>query len=424
MAIDAMQPSHSLETLTRRACLQRAGLSALTLLSAAALPPAQAGTLSSRPASASGRQTFVACWDDARGQHHAGWLRLNESGQISVIRAQRLPTRGHGLALLPGGSLLVVARRPGDWLLRLSPGKQPLWLWLDPGRVFSGHAHVAADKRTLFTTEMDTDSGQGLLGVRDAATLQKRAEWMTNGLDPHAVLALPATKTVAISGLAQPSHPLVGMLFVANGGIDTAMETGRIKRDLQRMDSSIVCLHPETGERLGQWRLPDPRLSLRHLAWSDTVATSAGAPGQPRLGVALQAEHDDAAQRAAAPLLAVLRWDEQADGVLSAAHGQPALAGYGGDVAVLGRGAAAQFVVSATRGDALARFDLRGGFLGSTVLPQAGALAVAGSTLWAGASTGLGQLQRPAQAEADCALAPWSAGRIDNHLLRFERETG
>ncbi len=49
MAIDAMQPSHSLETLTRRAFLQRAGLSALTLLSAAALPPAQAGTLTQRP---------------------------------------------------------------------------------------------------------------------------------------------------------------------------------------------------------------------------------------------------------------------------------------------------------------------------------------------------------------------------------------
>ncbi len=33
---------------------------------------------------------------------------------------------------------------------------------------------------------------QGLLGVRDAATLEKRAEWMTNGLEHHFVLALPA----------------------------------------------------------------------------------------------------------------------------------------------------------------------------------------------------------------------------------------
>jgi hypothetical protein len=416
---DVMRLTTPLETLTRRACLQRAGLSALTLLSPSVLPSARAGTPSSRQASASGRQTFAACWDDARGQHHVGWLRLSESGQVSVTGAQQLPTRGHGLALLPDGTLVVAARRPGDWLLRLSPGKKPQWLWQEPGRAFSGHAHVSADKRTIFTTEVDTDSGQGLLGVREAATLEKRAEFITNGLDPHVVSALPAIAKIVIGGHTRPNPPLAEMLFVANGGIDTAVETGRIKRDLPRMDSSIVCLHPETGERLGQWRLPDPRLSLRHLAWSGTDATPAGAPGLPRLGVALQAEHDEAWQRAAAPLLAVLRWDEQADGMLSAAHGQPALAGYGGDVAVLGRGAAAQFVVSATRGDALAHYDMSGRFLGSTTLPQAGALAAAESKLWAGGSIGLGQVQLPGQAEAGCALAPWRSGRIDNHLLRI-----
>ncbi|MCA1974452.1 MAG: DUF1513 domain-containing protein, partial [Caenispirillum sp.] len=49
----------------------------------------------------------------------------------------------------------------------------------------------------------------------------------------------------------------------------------------------------------------DPRLSLRHLAWSRTPADS-----DALLGIALQAEHDDAAARAAAPILAVLDGDQ------------------------------------------------------------------------------------------------------------------
>lgn len=431
-------PSPQASQFSRRACLQVAGLTALSLLGITSVGQALAAVPVSPGNSgpSSGTTRFVACWDDAHGAHHAGWLQLTSQAGVRVLHATELPTRGHGLTLLPDGALLVVARRPGDWLLRLSPGKKPQWLWQEPGRVFSGHVLVAPDGKTLFTTEIDTDSGQGLLGVRHASGLQKRAEFMTNGLDPHAVLALPAITSSAIKGQMSArsssaanhnglaGHPLSGMLFVANGGIDTAPETGRQKRQLQQMDSSIVCLHPDTGELLGQWRLTDPRLSLRHLAWAGAGATPHGGDASAAmatgltLGIALQAEHDDTAQRASAPLLAVLSWDEQPEGELRLAQGQPSLAGYGGDVAVLGEGTAAQFVVSATRGDVLARYDLRGGFLGTTALAQAGALASTASDLWAGGRIGMGHLQAAAQASTDCQLAPWHGGRLDNHCLR------
>lgn len=423
---------------SRRACLQVIGLRALSLLGITSVCQAHATAPAGQANSAlaTGTTRFAACWDDAKGAHHAGWLQLTPQAGVRVLHATELPTRGHGLALLPDGALLVVARRPGDWLLRLSPGKKPQWLWQEPGRVFGGHVHVVPDGKTLFTTEIDTDSGQGLLGVRHASGMQKRAEFITNGHDPHAVLALPAINSGSIKGQmsarSSPSashnglagHPLSGMLFVANGGIDTAPETGRQKRQLQQMDSSIVCLHPDTGELMGQWRLTDPRLSLRHLAWAGAGATprggdaSAAMSSSPTLGIALQAEHDDAAQRASSPLLAVLSWDEQPEGELRVAQGQPSLAGYGGDVAVLGDGTAAQFVVSATRGDVLARYDLRGGFLGTTALAQAGALASTASDLWAGGRIGMGHLQATAQATNDCQLAPWPGGRLDNHCLR------
>lgn len=408
--------------LSRRAWCQGLGHGALAVLAGGAWVNTAAATRSgTKPAAqkpSAQPALFAACWADAQGAHHAGWLQVADAGgSVSVLRSTELPTRGHGLALLPDGSLLVVARRPGDWLLKLAAGKKPQWLWQEPDRVFSGHVHVAADGRTIYTTEIDTDSGQGFLGVRDANNLDKRAEYATNGRDPHAVLALPAlffeAKADRTSG--RLGHFPAGMLFVANGGIDTRIETGRVKRHLQQMDSSIVGLHPATGELLGQWRLPDNRLSLRHLAWAvpdDANPISGG----PTLGIALQAEHDDPVQKAAAPLLAVLDWAHQPEGGLRLAQGQPALAGYGGDITLAGRGRTAQWLVSATRGHQVARFGLDGDFVGSHPLLEAGALAKDSAMAWAGGRDAL--MRVPQAALAPSALPLLGFGKINNHWLR------
>lgn len=405
---------------SRRGALQRLGLAAVWGL-APTIWPGSGGAAPARAAP----PTLAACWDDVQGRHHAGWLvlapRADRAGPAEwrVRNAVELPTRGHGLATLPDGSLLVVARRPGDWLVRLSLGRPPQWLWAEPGRVFSGHVLCAPDGQTLFTTEIDVDSGLGLLGVRDAHRLDKRAEFPTQGRDPHAVSVWPGMGQGAGGG----AHPLAGALFVANGGIDTVVESGRTKRHLAQMDPSVVCLHPTTGEPLGQWRLPDPRLSLRHLAWACPPAgsPSEASPEWPRLGVALQAEHDDPAQRAAAPLLAVLDWQREPAGCLLSASGQPALAGYGGDVAVVnGR----QFVVSATRGNALACYALDGRFEGAQPWAEAGALAARpappqGATVWAGGRDGAVQVADASAAghPGAEATARFAHGRIDNHWL-------
>lgn len=400
-------------SLTRRTALQGLGLSALTLLSAG---PALGATTNQTTRSRHAEQRFAACWDSPDGAHYAGWLKVDTAGQLAVLHKLELPTRGHGLALLPDGSLLVAARRPGDWLIHLTPGKPEQWLWQASDRVFSGHVLVSLDGLRIYTTEIDTNNGQGLLGVRDARTLQLHAEYKTFGLDPHAVLGLPATSSIA------KEHPLAGMLFVANGGIDTTIETGRVKRQLQQMDPSICCLHPDTGERLGQWRLPDPRLSLRHLAWALPDSSQASSSTTPTLGIALQAEHDDPVQKAAAPLLARLSWAGRPEGALFLASGQPALAGYGGDVTVAGHGQQAQFLVSATRGQVVARYALDGQFLGSTPLAEAGALAADTNSVWVGGRAGVMRVATGATIDQTNTtlpgqLHPWTTGRVDNHWL-------
>lgn len=346
------------EIFSARRQALRVGLAALTL---GAAWPLRVGALPSPDV------VLAAAWK--RGERYqVGWLQLDakaSSPALRVIAALDVPTRAHGVWLDAQGALLAVARRPGDWLLRWARTQTPQWQWMAPGRSFNGHVITHRDGQRLYTTETDSDSGAGRVTLRDMRTLGVQHEWPTHGRDPHQLLWDEQTPNA---------------LVIANGGIETRPESGRIKLNKAEMDSSLVRLDAESGRLLGQWRLDDARLSLRHLAWS-------GAPQSRQLGIALQAEHDDEAQRVAAPVLALF------DGKRLQAHApSQALAGYGGDIAACANG----FVVSCTRAGAVAEFDLEGGLRGFTELPQACALA-AGEKLWVGgAPQALRQLDKSA----------------------------
>lgn len=321
--------------------------------------------------------TLAAAWDDAQGRHFAGLVTTTatDAAPLRVLQAIELPTRAHGLWVEPGGSLLVAARRPGDWLLRWRPGRAaPQWRWSEPERRFAGHVVADASGRRLFTTETDLDSGAGRVLVRDAGSLELLADWSSHGIDPHQLM-----------------FDADGSLLVANGGVPTRPETGRVKLDRAGMDSSLVRLDPNDGHQLGQWRLVDPRLSIRHLARHANGV----------IGIALQAEHDDPAARAAAPLLAL--FDGRALG--GAEPGRP-LEGYGGDIATTANG----FAVGATRAGGVARWHADGRWLGLTPLADACPLAWHDGELWAGGSGSALQDDGAARrAHATAAL------RLDNH---------
>lgn len=287
---------------------------------------------------------MVAAWQADHG-YQVGLLRQGSSA-FAVQAALDVPTRAHGIWVERSGTLLSVARRPGDWLLRWrADGTAVQWGWIEPDRAFNGHVVASLDGKQLYTTETDLETGAGLIGVRDAATLEKTTEWSTHGMDPHELLL-----------------DSDGNMVVANGGIPTLPETGRLKIHLDRMDASLVRLDLATGAMRGQWRLADKRLSLRHIAW--------GAPqsaGQPRkLCIALQAEHTDAAQRTAAPLLAL--FDGKQLQTFAAEH---PLAGYGGDVAW----ADGLVAVSCPRANGVALWHGDGRWAGFTPLDEACPLA-------------------------------------------------
>lgn len=208
-----------------------------------------------------------------------------ESRKIGVRYAVPLPGRAHDVLAEPDGGLLVVAYRFGDWLLRCDDqgGIVRQVSLADEGeRRCCGHATYAPDRSALYTTETDLRTGRGWISMRDPASLKKVGEWETHGVDPHQVLT---------------DHD--GSLLVANGGVPRRPADDK-KLDLSGMDSSLVRLDGRNGQLLGQWRLDDGHLSIRHIAWSRPPAEAGRL-----LGIALQAEHGEAARRAVAATLAV-----------------------------------------------------------------------------------------------------------------------
>ena len=242
--------------------------------------------------------------------------------EVTVRWSLPLPGRAHGLLVEPDGSLLTVAVRPGTWLLRTDRQgavQQRLQMDDEPdGHRLDGHALASADGAWLYTPQTDPQ-GRGWLAVRDRRTLRTVDRWSTHGVDPHQLLLHDG-----------------GDVMLANGGLLRTPD-GR-KRDLDRMASSLVRLDGRNGSLRGRWTLGDPRLSLRHLAWSRPADGSA-----PLLGVALQAEHDDAGRKARAPLLAI--WDGQQ---LTPVEQTVQASGYAGDISAAGPGG---FALSAQMAD-------------------------------------------------------------------------
>ncbi|MCL4183140.1 MAG: DUF1513 domain-containing protein [Burkholderiaceae bacterium] len=302
-----------------------------------------------------------------------------EGRTVRVRAAHQAPGRGHGLLAEADGGVVAVAFRQGTWLWKLDAQGQPMRtvsLADEPGgRRFAGHLVASADDSALLTSEFDPHSGEGWISVRDRHTLRKLDEWRCHGTDPHQML------------LDSDGH-----LVIANGGVVRTPDDR--KRDVSTMDSSLVLLDGRNGALRGQWRLPDRRLSLRHIAWNTLPGLD-----RPLLGVALQAEHDDPARRAEAPVFAA--WDgRELRMPTRAADG----GGYAGDIAAVVGG----FVVSCQQAQRALwwRHDQPAQLTVIARMQEAGALTptplAAGGVVIAGAK-GIGRWhpQQPA------AMLPW-----------------
>ena len=118
-----------------------------------------------------------------------------------------------------------------------------------PGCAFQGHGFFTPDGRYLVTSEADTVTAAGKLGIRETDTYSLLGQVDTYGIGPHEIQLMPDDATVVI----------------ANGGLLTRPETGTQVLNLDTMDSSLTYIDLETGELLEQRRVPEPKASIRHL---------------------------------------------------------------------------------------------------------------------------------------------------------------
>lgn len=296
-----------------------------------------------------------------------------------------LPSRGHAILPLPRGEAIVLSRRLGLWLARINWQRGELLQLADAAfdRHFFGHALLTPDASTLLTTENNDDTSAGLLGIYEAHTFKRLGEIPSGGIGPHELLWLVPGKILA----------------VANGGILTLPETGRTKLNRGAMNPSVALLEWPSGKLLANYSLPDKALSLRHLARASDGA----------LGVAMQAEYASASQHRDAPLLALL----PPGGERLILAEQPAgLMGYGASIAAVGN----EFLISAMRGNQLARWRSDGSPLPALAIPRPAGIASRDQQAWISSEEG-GLYQYQAADQSIQRLASYTQQKWDNHLV-------
>lgn len=323
-----------------------------------------------------------ASWDAAEGEVQGVFHAQTAQGAPAIA----LPGRGHGIVPLrhkQKGQALIVSRRLGSWLAKVDwrHGKLLQLIEAEFDRQFFGHAILTPDGQTLITTENHGETGQGILGVYSTQTLKRITELPSHGIGPHELIWLDQGKILA----------------VAHGGILTLPETGRRKLNLDAMKPALTLLAWPSGAVLQQYQLPDPALSIRHLALA--------ADGS--LGAALQAEYREEDAHTDAPLLAVLR-----EGQLTIAAQPAGLQSYAASIAAVGN----TFLVSALKGNALARWRSDGTPLPSIAMPRPAGIASDGQQAWISSESGMLAHFDPHLATLTplkLAVAP----RWDNHLV-------
>jgi hypothetical protein len=280
-------------------------------------------------------------------QHFAAGLDLD----TDVTSTASLPMRGHGLLVDPRkpDEVLIIARRPGTLAVKvdLSTGRIVQQWQAAEDRHFFGHACYSKDGRTLFVTENNIETGEGLVSVRDADDFHLLAEYRSHGIGPHELILLADGTTLA----------------VANGGIRTTPETGRVKLNRGRIESSLAYLDSRNGRLLQAYPVPSTQLSLRHLALAPNG----------RIAAALQFEGDR--NHPGTPLMMFHRGESTLQFAVAPQAVWNRMRHYAASVAY--DPASARFALTCPLGDTLGCWTSEGDFAGSITLPKVSGVAFA-----------------------------------------------
>ncbi|MEM7445566.1 MAG: DUF1513 domain-containing protein [Pseudomonadota bacterium] len=338
---------------------------------------------------ATGRLYLSGGADASLGHHVAA---INHEG--GTVSAQRLPDRGHAVAVSPDRmSAVICARRAGRFASVIDLSTLTITHQIDAAqdRHFYGHAVYSRDGARLFATENAFDAGEGRIGHYDVAGGYRRiAEWPSFGVGPHE-LALSSDGRV---------------LVVANGGILTHPDSGREPLNLDTMAPNLAFIDVLTGALIRRIDLPRSLrlLSSRHLA--------VGKDGTIAVVMQYQGDEGDAP-----PLVALVQGDRDMRMFSAPEPIQLAMANYCGSVAFDRSGAV--FGVSSPRGNMFTFWTSAGDFLSNVSIADGCGIAPAAENATFVLSSGNGGFWRYDIASAQLSRLAGEAAPIahwDNHL--------
>jgi hypothetical protein len=309
----------------------------------------------------------------------------------AIVRELPLKERGHDIAFdKASGWAVVFARRPGSFALSFDVHNRraPVLFTTSANRHFYGHGVFSRDGRLLYGTEHDNATRQGLLGIYDVAAGFKRiGEIPTHGIGPHEVILLADGRTLA----------------VANGGIETHIETGRQKLNVDTMVPSLAFIDSPSGALLTKHEHPGAlhKLSIRHIA--------ADAQGTIWFGAQWEGEAGDTPE-----LVGCAGMDKPLRLIEPKSPRGAALAGYIGAVAIDGGGRI--LAASAPRAGRIVYVDTeRGAIIGETQLQDSCGLTGITNSAFA-LSSGMGVVQTEQPDHTHLTTATFPGRSFDNHL--------
>lgn len=238
---------------------------------------------------------------------------IDETGDD--LFAVPLPDRAHSSAVHPHlAQAVVFGRRPGRYAVLFDCGSGAVLGTLTPpdGLVFCGHGAYDAPGARLYTSEAETETGAGRIGIWDASDGLRRIGMLdSGGTGPHECILLPG-----------------GRLAVANGAIENGADGKPDPLDLAEMQPNLTYIDLAAGTILQRLHLDGAlrQNSIRHLAVRPDGL----------LAFAMQWHGDPTAKPA---LLGLHREGEAAPRLLAAPDAlQAAMQGYAGSIAFSGDG--------------------------------------------------------------------------------------
>ena len=233
---------------------------------------------------------LISAASDNEDRHWVVGMRIGDAAIDTVFKYQ-LPERAHHIAInAEYGFYIVIARRPGTWMMLgdLATGNLHTELRVPANRHLFGHGVFSAQHDLFYTTESDFENMSGdsglvvewrVSGTGSSATLERLREFPSFGVGPHELLLHPDGET----------------LIVANGGIRTHPAHDRDNLNVDTMQPSLAYIDRRSGALLEQHYMPAEfhQSGIRHLDVNadGLVALAMQFEGEPFVDAPLLATH-------------------------------------------------------------------------------------------------------------------------------------